>query len=71
MNPAGLLLVACGVLAICGAGYDWEWFMNHHKARFFIAIFGRKGARTFYRILGAGLMIPGVLITAGIIQDKH
>lgn len=68
MNPDGLLLIAIGSFAISGAFFDWEWFMNHHKARFLTAIFGRTGARTFYCLLGSGLVIFGMLIAAGFVH---
>ncbi|MFH1230443.1 MAG: immunity 17 family protein [Planctomycetota bacterium] len=61
------ILTACGVFAICGAAFDWEFFMNHRKARFFIRLFGRTGARIFYGLLGIILVVIGVLIAIGII----
>ena len=69
MNPMGLLLVACGLFSAAGAVMDWDWFMNHRKARFMTSIFGRNGARAFYVILGLVLVVLGTLITAGILQD--
>jgi hypothetical protein len=71
MNPGGLVLAACGLFAICGAGFDWEWFMNHRKARFVSTIFGRAGARVFYMLLGTGLVVVGLLMAAGIVQDAR
>jgi hypothetical protein len=44
MTRFELGIIAFGVFAICGAGLNWEWFMNHHKARFFTDLFGRTGA---------------------------
>ena len=69
MNPFGLILVACGIFSICGAALDWEWFMNSRKARLFVGIFGRNGARIFYGILGSVITIIGALMTLGIIKD--
>jgi len=66
----GLLFLAIGLFAICGAGYDWEWFMNHRKARFFVAVLTRTGARIFYALLGGGLATLGVLMMLGVIRDK-
>lgn len=57
-----LLLFGAGVFTIVGAVMDWNWFMNSRRARFFVAIFGRMGARIFYILLG--LFIIGM---AGII----
>jgi hypothetical protein len=44
MNRLDLILIAVGTFALCGAGFDWEWFMNHRKARFFTAIFELRPA---------------------------
>jgi hypothetical protein len=67
----GLLFVAIGLFAICGAACDWEWFMNHRKARLFVAAFTRAGARIFYILLGGGLTTLGVLLALGILQSKE
>ena len=70
MNWWGLLFVFGGLFSIVGAVMDWEWFMNHHKARFISSIFGRSGARIFYVILGLAIIVVGALVTTGIIQDS-
>ena len=69
MNPFGLILVAFGIFSICGAAFDWDWFINSRKARFFVAILGRTGARIFYGILGLVIIVIGVLVTLGILKD--
>lgn len=71
MNPAGLLFVAMGIFALCGAGLDWNWFMNHRKARFLVWIFGRNGARLVYGLVGCLLIVLGALLTLGIIKDNR
>jgi hypothetical protein len=63
MNPGGLFLVAAGVFSICGAVFDWDWFINSSKARFFVAILGRGGARIFYALLGIVIAVFGALVT--------
>lgn len=65
MDPLGWILVGGGAFALCGAAFDWEWFMNDRKTRFFTAIFGRTGARIFYGLLGSGLVVYGLLILLG------
>ncbi|HPD46278.1 MAG TPA: immunity 17 family protein [Anaerohalosphaeraceae bacterium] len=60
----GWLFVLSGGFAICGAVCDWEWFMN----RIFVTLLSRTGARIFYILLGAGLIILGVLAAFGIID---
>lgn len=71
MNPAGLIFVAAGLFTICGAGFDWDWFMNNRRAWIFVTMFGRNGARVFYGLLGTVLIVLGVLFALGIVQDKH
>ena len=67
----GWALAACGVFAICGAGFDWEWFMNHRKAQFFVRLLGRTGTRVFYGLLGTALVVLGVLMALGFIQESE
>jgi hypothetical protein len=69
MNPFGLILVAAGVFSICGAAFDWDFFINSRKAQFFVSMFGRNGARIFYAILGLAIAVGGTLISLGIIKD--
>jgi predicted small integral membrane protein len=68
MNLYGSLFVAIGAFALCGAGFDWEWFMNGRRARFFVKIFGRNGARVFYGLLGSAFVVAGVLALLGVIE---
>jgi hypothetical protein len=69
MNLFGLLIVAGGLFSICGAAFDWDFFLNSRKARLFVSMFGRNGARIFYGILGLVIVILGTLITMGILED--
>ena len=69
MNPLGLILVAAGLISICGAAFDWDFFINSRKAQFFVSILGRTGARVFYAILGLVIIVLGVLTTLGILKD--
>ncbi len=57
-----LIAVLFGLFTIFCAWKDWDWFMEHHKARFFVLIFGRNGARIFYGILGLLMLGLGVLV---------
>lgn len=59
------VLIGCGAFSVLGALMDWDWFMNNHKARFFVALMGRQGARGFYMLIGLGLIIGG---TAGVLH---
>ncbi len=46
-----------GLLCIAAAVCDWDWFFDNYRARPFVKLLGRNGARVFYAILGALLMI--------------
>lgn len=65
----GWVLVICGVFSICGAVLDWDWFMNNRRARFFVSLFGRNGARVFYGLLGSVLALVGFLLVVGVIKS--
>lgn len=69
MNPQGLLFVGIGLFSLCGAICDWDWFINSRKARLFVAIFGRGGARVFYAVLGTAIATYGALSSMGIIPN--
>lgn len=66
----GWFLAALGAFAICGAAFNWEWYMNHWKVRFFVRLFGRTGARVFYGLLGTALVVVGVLMAMGTVQES-
>ena len=66
-EPLALLLVLGGLFAVAGGVFDWEWFMGHRKARVFVKLLGRNGARIFYCILGSVVAVLGVLITFGFV----
>ena len=57
-----IFAVLAGMVCLCAAYYDWDWFFDNMRARPFVKIFGREGARTFYAILGIIIMILGLLI---------
>ena len=67
----GLMLVAAGIFSVCGAAFDWDFFIESRKARFFVDTFGRNGARIFYGILGAVIAVMGVLMALGLISAER
>jgi Immunity protein 17 len=69
MNPVGLILVCAGVFTISGAACDWDFFMENRRARLFVAIFGRNGARIFCGILDSVIVVMGALVTLGVVHD--
>lgn len=56
-NSESLIGIVVGLFAMFCSYMDFEFFMNNHKARFFVNLFGRNGTRTFYFILGLFLLI--------------
>ena len=63
----GSIAIVFGLFTICAAALDWEWFMNHRKARFLIGFIGRPGARVFYTLLGLVLIVGGGLAIGGMV----
>ena len=51
-----------GLLTIFCAVKDCDWFMTAHKARFFVKLFGREGARIFYVLLGAVVIVLSIMM---------
>ena len=65
----GWMIAAAGLFSVAGAALDWDWFMNHRKAQRLVRLFGRGGARAVYAAPGAGLLVAGVLMGLGIIEE--
>ena len=45
MNLFGFVLIAVGLFSICGAALNWDFFLNHYKARLFVTLLGLGAAR--------------------------
>ena len=71
MNPWGIFFVVAGLFTVVAGAMNWDWFMDHPKARFMCAICGRGGARVFYVVIGAALVVFGGLLSAGVIRDYN
>ena len=69
-DPSGLFFVLVGLFFIAGGLLDWDWIMNNPRARIFVKILDRIGARILYCILGLAIVIFGLLITFGIITER-
>ncbi len=61
---AGIVCVLVGLFSFFCALKDYDWFMDHRKAKFMAKVLGRNGARYFYMILGGGLATAGVVFFA-------
>lgn len=68
MEFKGIILVIAGLFSICGALFDWDWFMNHRKAQFFNRIWGRQGTRIFYGALGIAIAVIGGAVSTGAVK---
>ncbi len=67
-NLMSLFFIAIGLFALCASVLDWDFFLNARKARAFVALLGRTGARVFYGLLGTTLVVLGYLMATGVIQ---
>jgi len=65
MDVTALVLLAVGVFVLCGAWFDWNWFMDNYKARRIVSLVGRNGARVFYTVVGLILAFCGLLMLFG------
>lgn len=55
------VLFAVGLFSITCAVMNWDWYMNSRRARLFVSIFGRTGARIFYVLLGLAMCVIAAL----------
>jgi hypothetical protein len=58
-----LFFLFAGLFSIVSAAADWDWFMDSGKARIFVSLFGRGGARIFYILLGIVIIFLGFAST--------
>lgn len=59
-----ILFIALGAFSIVAALFDFDWYFETSGATTFVRWLGRRGARIFYALLGAGLIACG---TAGLL----
>jgi len=67
MKATSIILILAGLYTLIGAIGNWDWFMENRKARRWVKIAGRNGARVFYILVGTVLIIIGTLFSVGII----
>jgi len=67
----GWYLAAGGAFTICGATFGWEYFRKHWNARVFMRLFGESGTRIFFSLIGAAVLILGLLIEMRVIQGAE
>ena len=57
------ILILIGLFTAAGGIFGWDWFMGHWKSRFFVARFGKTGARFFYIVFGLAIVGLGYWVT--------
>ncbi len=60
---SGMFIIFAGIFSIFCAYKDYDWFMNNYRARPFVKLFGRDGARRFYIGLGIFIIVCGLALT--------
>jgi hypothetical protein len=68
MNYTGFVFIAVGIFSVFCSIKDYDWFMEHRKARLLVKLLKRNGARIFYTVLGTGLIVFGGLYLSGVIK---
>jgi small neutral amino acid transporter SnatA (MarC family) len=68
MNYYGIVFIVGGLFSIVCAAMDFDWFMNHRRARFFVRVFKRNGARIFYVVIGLVLAALGFLLLFKVVS---
>ena len=62
MNIAFMLIMALGgIFSICGAIFNWDFFLENYKARPVVKLIGRTGARVFYVLIGLFCIFCGIM----------
>lgn len=64
---ASIFFVLAGLFSFAGAVFKWEWFMTHYRARLFVRVLGRNGARVLYALLGVFLASLGLAGAFGLL----
>ncbi|CAK7061022.1 MAG: hypothetical protein DELT_01437 [Desulfovibrio sp.] len=58
-------IMCAGIFAAFCAVMNYDWFMKNGRALRVTMIFGRKGARVFYVLLGVCIAAGGVALLKG------
>lgn len=49
---AAIIFLILGLLSISASIFNFKWFFTSENGKMFVKLFGRKGARVFYGIVG-------------------
>ncbi|MDE6665435.1 MAG: immunity 17 family protein [Ruminococcus sp.] len=55
-----VIVILVGAFSLIASVKNWDWYFNNRRARPFVRIFGRTGARIFYGLLGIFIIFVGV-----------
>ena len=61
----GLIFTVAGICTFVGAIRDSNWLLERRRARRFVSVVGRTGARIFYAIWGVGATFGGIVLLLG------
>jgi hypothetical protein len=61
----GVITCVAGLVFLYGAATNNQFLLDLHKTRWVVNLWGRTGARVFVALLGAGLIVLGVVILQG------
>ena len=64
----GVAIALAGLFSVVCAAKDYDWFMGNQKAKAAMWLLGRTGARIFYIVLGAALVVVGVCLVFGVLR---
>ena len=64
----GIVIALIGALLAAAGAFDWNWFMNHRKARRLTSLIGRGAARGIYVGVGLAAVVTGVLMALGVLD---
>ncbi|PKL43156.1 MAG: hypothetical protein CVV41_10575 [Candidatus Riflebacteria bacterium HGW-Riflebacteria-1] len=59
-HSEGWMFILFGLFTMICSFKDFDFFMNNHKARFFVDLLGRDGTRVLYFVLGFFMLIAGL-----------
>lgn len=60
-----LFLFAIGIFCLLAAIFDWVWWFSSRRARVFVDLLSREGARVFYGIFG----VIFILVSIGFMMN--
>lgn len=64
----GIVIALTGALIAAAGAFEWNWFVNHRKARRLTSLIGRGAARGVYVGVGLAAVVTGVLMALGVLD---